>query len=128
MDNDNSEKNPFSSLSGEFNGIPISLRVMNQMDTSDPDNHTHLLHRIVIETTMGSIMMTDSNGIVLWNPTMYVPHNIDDVLDLYGENEFLDFQVTEPLLPIEKRSYKDVYNNLWPNGIVAALEGFRYKY
>lgn len=127
LENSNSDKNPFSSLSGEFSGIPINLRVMNQMDTSDPDNHTHLLHRIVIETTVGSIMLTDSNGIVLWNPVMYVPHNIDGVLDLYGENEFLDFQVTEPLLPIENRSYKDVYNNLWTDGVAATLEGFGHK-
>ncbi|MBW6409611.1 Gfo/Idh/MocA family oxidoreductase [Clostridium weizhouense] len=127
LDNDNSEKNPFSSLSGEVNGIPINLRVMNQMNTTDPDNHTHLLHRIVIETTIGSVILTDSNGIVLWNPTMYVPQNEDGVLDLYGENEFLDFQVTELLLPIEKRSYRDVYNNLWPEGIAAMLEEFRDK-
>jgi pyochelin biosynthesis protein PchG len=127
LDNDNSKKNPYSSLSGEFYGIPINLTIMNQMDTTEPDNYTHLLHRIVIETTMGSIILTDSNGIVLWNPTMYVPYNSEGVLDLYGENEFLDFQVTEPLLPIVKKTYKDIYNDLWPNGIKFALVEFGDK-
>lgn len=127
LDNPNDEKNIFASLSGELKGIPLNLRVMNAMDTSDPDNHTHLLHRITLETTKGTLMLTDSNGTVLWNPSMYVPHNEDNVLDLYGDNEFLDFNVSEAVLPLETIQYRNVYNDLWPNGIAKALSDFRTK-
>ncbi|MCA1701893.1 MAG: Gfo/Idh/MocA family oxidoreductase, partial [Actinobacteria bacterium] len=34
---------PFRSLDGVIGGVPVTLRVQNQLDPSDPDNYAHLL-------------------------------------------------------------------------------------
>lgn len=86
-------KFPFKVLSGEIRGIPAIVKIQNQLDPKDPDNNGFLLHRIVLGTTEGSLCLDNSNGLVIWNPQMYVPH-------------------------------AEVYKELWPEGIVCALNDF----
>ncbi|QDR79904.1 Gfo/Idh/MocA family oxidoreductase [Sporomusa termitida] len=118
-------ESPFCSLSGKIRGIPINLRVQNQVDPSDPDNHTHLLHRIVIGTNNGRLMMTDSHGLVIWSPRMHVARGNERVPGLDGSDHLVDFPVTELVTPFKMQSFKTVYNNLWPESIQQSLRRFR---
>lgn len=116
-------KFPFKVLSGVIRGIPAIVKIQNQLDPKDPDNNGFLLHRIVLGTTEGSLCLDNSNGLVIWSPQMYVPHT-EGVLDMYGENDYIKLPVSEVADGIECMTYAGVYRNLWPNGIVRALNDF----
>ncbi len=118
------ESSPFSMVVGEIKGIPVTLKVQNQIDPKDPDNNGMLLHRIVLGTSEGSLILNDSNGDVLWNPQMYVPHNEDGVLDMYGDNKYISLPVTELISNACDMTYKNVYEDIWPLGIQRALSNF----
>ena len=114
---------PFKVLSGEVRGIPAMVKIQNQLDPKDPDNNGFLLHRIVLGTTEGSLCLDNSNGLVIWNPQMYVPH-AEGGLDMYGRNKYVELPVSEVACGIENMAYTDVYNELWPEGIADALYDF----
>lgn len=114
---------PFKVLSGEIKGIPAIVKIQNQLDPKDPDNNGFLLHRIVIGTTEGALCLDNSNGFVIWNSQMYVPH-AGGILDMYGKNKYIELPVSEIACGNEGMSYSDVYNELWPNGIIQALNRF----
>ena len=116
---------PFSCLHGQLKGIPIHLRVQNQINPADPDNYTHLLHRIVIGTDSGSLMLTDSQGLVLWSPRLYVGHRVNGVLDTEGADPLLDLSTTELVQPFRPASFRQVFANYWPDSISHSLSRFR---
>ena len=115
---------PFSILTGKIKDIPIILKIQNQIDPADPDNNGFLLHRVIIGTTEGTLNLTDSNGQVQWNPQMYVPHNSEGVLDMYGDNHYLNLHVSEEVPDIHIGQYREVYENVWPSGISVMLDNF----
>ncbi len=115
---------PFCALSGQFKGIPLSLRVQNQINPADPDNHTHLLHRIVIGTDSGSLLLTDSHGLVLWSPRMHMARGEDGVIN-HNDDALFNLPVTELVTPYKEQSFKAVFNSLWPESITCSLRRFR---
>mgnify|MGYP001625331087 CR=1 FL=1 len=114
---------PFKLLIGEIRGIPVVFKIQNQLDPKDPDNNGFLLHKIMLGTTEGSLCLDNSNGFVIWSPQMHVPH-INGVLDMYGNNQFVGLPVSELAIGQQEITYVDVYNELWPDGIVQALNEF----
>ncbi|SFR83641.1 Gfo/Idh/MocA family oxidoreductase [Anaeromicropila populeti] len=122
-----SEEDMFCSLTGKIKGISTSLRVLNQINTEEPDNNTHFLHRIILGTDAGSLMMTDSHGSVIWNLRMHVPHSADGTLDLYGEGRILDIPVAESVMPVKELTYRDVFQTVWAEGIEHSLHDFGVK-
>ena len=120
-----SKTEPLSSLCGQIGGVFITLRVQNQINPIDPDNHTYLLHRIVLCTNNGSLMLTDTHGLVLWTPRMHVTRRKDGVLDLFGSDPLLDLPTLELVEPLQKRSLKNVFTDLWTESIKIALCRFR---
>lgn len=116
---------PFSTLSGQLRGIAVSLSVQNQIDPADPDNHAHLLHRITLGTTSGNLQLTDTHGLVLWNPRMHVKRGKDGILVLDGSEPLFQLPVTEAVAPIEHTTFKSVYSGLWLEGIQRSLSKFR---
>lgn len=116
---------PFCTLSGQLRGIPLTLSVQNQIDPADPDNHAHLLHRVALGTTSGNLLLTDTHGLVLWNPRMHVKRGADGVLVLDGTDSLFQLPVTETVAPLEHQTFRDVYNGLWLTGIQRSLSKFR---
>jgi pyochelin biosynthetic protein PchG len=62
----------FRTLEGVLGGVPLTLRVQNQLDPDDPDNFAHVMHRITIGTESGNLMLVNTNGPVLWTPRLHV--------------------------------------------------------
>jgi len=120
-----SKTEPLTSLCGQIRGVPITLRVQNQINPGDPDNYTYLLHRIVLCTNNGSLMLTESYGLVLWIPRTYIPRRKDGVLDLYGSHPFLNLPAMELVEPFQKRLLKSVFTDLWPEAVKRVLRRFR---
>ena len=54
---------------------------------------------------------------------MYVPH-AEGVLDMYGNNSYVELPVSEVAAGVRNTTYAEVYKELWPEGIVCALNDF----
>lgn len=66
---------PLTTVHGVFGGVPLTLRVHNQLDPHDPDNHGQLLHRVTIGADAGNLTLLNTHGPVLWTPRLHFPAN-----------------------------------------------------
>lgn len=110
---------PYRPVSGTVAGVPLTLRVQNQIHPADPDNHAHFLHRITVGADSGVLTLADAHGPALWSPRLHVRR--DDVgapvLDgLHGQ------AVTE--VAPAAASYAEMLSDLWPEAVSAALRAF----
>lgn len=53
----------------------------------------------------------------------HVPH-AEGVLDMYGNNSYVELPVSEVAAGVRNTTYAEVYKELWPEGIVCALNDF----
>jgi pyochelin biosynthesis protein PchG len=114
----------FRSLDGAIAGIPLTLRVQNQLQPNEPDNHTHFFHRITIGFEGGNLTLVNTNGPIVWCPRPHMPHGSASYLeDLPGTH--LDFPTATTIGSAEAPSYRQILSSIWPDGIRHALEGVR---
>lgn len=113
---------PYRSLDGVIGGTPLTLRVQNQLDPSDPDNHAHILHRVTVGAEGGHLTLVNTHGPVFWSPRPHLPHEAKDVvaLDELAASHF-GFPTAEPIGPAQAPSYHDILGSLWPEGVRRAL-------
>jgi thiazolinyl imide reductase len=113
---------PFRSLDAVMAGVPMTLRVQNQTDPGDPDNHLHLLHRVTIGTRGGSLTLVNTHGPILWSPAMHISRQIKDNFDLRAHSaRCLDFPSTAAIGPAQAPSYREIFGELWPDAITVSL-------
>jgi thiazolinyl imide reductase len=112
---------PFSCISGRIGGVPLTLRVQNQLDPGDPDNHTQLLHRIALGTEGGTLTLSDTHGHVLWHPRMHLERRDDGVLDLLSGHDSLALPVGSIIGAAATHDFGGVFRQLWPQAIGRAL-------
>lgn len=114
---------PFTRLGASFNGVPISLRVQNQVHPQDPDNHSFLLHRLEVGCEAGVLSLCDTHGPVLWNPRLHAPRDRTDRLIMAGAgSERLAGPTMVVLDPHIPASYHQVFNQVWPDAVRVALD------
>lgn len=113
---------PFRALQGVLGGVPVALRVQNQIDPSNPDNHAHLLHRIMIGAEGGVLTLVDPHGPVLWNPRLHANRDDSGRLVVDGEQTTrLDAKSTSLLASAESPTFRSVFTDIWPDAIGRAL-------
>lgn len=112
---------PFVSVIGNLGGLPLHLRVQNQLHPGDPDNHTQLLHRIVLGTSGGTLSLTDTHASVLWSPRAHVQRNAQGVLQMDGDSPALDLAVSSLISHAQPLTLREVFSELWPASIAEAL-------
>ncbi|MFK0117894.1 Gfo/Idh/MocA family oxidoreductase [Streptomyces sp. NPDC090994] len=116
---------PFRTLHAVVGGAPVTLRVQNEVHPDDPDNHSHLLHRVSLGTDAGVLTLADTHGPVLFNPRLHAPRDTTGRLVLAGPGtERLATPSTVELHPAAD-SYHDVFAHLWPRAVLAALHRLR---
>ncbi|WP_031074642.1 bifunctional Gfo/Idh/MocA family oxidoreductase/class I SAM-dependent methyltransferase [Streptomyces sp. NRRL WC-3742] len=117
---------PFGLLTGTVGGVPATLRVQNEVDPADPDNHVHLLHRVTLGTAAGSLTLTDPHGPVLWSPRLHIPGAVKERFDFDGPGTgHLAEPTTTVLGPAEPPRYRDALGADWPAAIGADLLALR---
>lgn len=121
------QEGQFCSFSGQIRGIPLFLRVQNQINPKDPDNHMHVMHRITIGTNSGNLQLTDTHGLVLWNPKMHVERTSDGVMALSGMEPFFKLKVSELISPDKNATYQQVFSEIWTASVGHSLCRFRDK-
>ncbi|GAA2191865.1 Gfo/Idh/MocA family oxidoreductase [Micromonospora lupini] len=120
---------PFRSLDGVLAGVPLTLRVQNQMDPADPDNYAHLLHRVTIGTEAGNLTLVSTHGPTVWSPRPDFPQQVQDrgvgrphfADDDGAEPDHLDVPSAQPLADTVAPSYRRVFEEVWPAGVGYAL-------
>jgi len=113
---------PFRSLDGVLGGVPTVLRVQNQMDPREPDNHAHLWHRITLGTESGQLTLVSSTGPVLWTVRPHLPRSgmqHTSFGDLSGDH--LGIAGTVPLGPAVTPSWAETLSRLWPEAVRTAV-------
>lgn len=110
------------SLDGVVAGVPVTLRLQNQLHATDPDNHAHLFHRIVIGTEGGSLALADTHGPVLWSPRPHVPQEVQDGVDpAVSSVTALGLASTTVLGPPRAPTWRLIMSSVWPAAVHAAL-------
>lgn len=113
---------PFATLVGAVAGVPLTLRVHNEVDPADPDNHIHLLHRITVGTDAGGLSLTDTHGPVLWNPRLHVPDPVKEAFDFdHDGSRHLGEPSAVVLGPPHPPSFRHTLSRTWPEAIGADL-------
>jgi thiazolinyl imide reductase len=114
---------PLRALSGMMAGVPVTLRVHNQLDPADRDNHALLWHRITVGTPGGVLTLTDTHGPVLWTPQLHVGRTAEGRLRTGGPGtEHLDQPSTSVLPGTAPVSQQQIFDRLWPEAIGRALD------
>ncbi|MEU4408604.1 Gfo/Idh/MocA family oxidoreductase [Streptosporangium sp. NPDC023963] len=114
---------PFRTVEGVLAGVPLTLRVQNQLHPADPDNHAHLLHRITLGTEGGTLTLVNTHGPVLWSPRPHLPARARELTALDGaEDEHLDFPSCVPIGPARAPSYREILGEMWPAGAGRAID------
>lgn len=110
---------PLRGVDGVLGGVPVGIRVHNQLDPADPDNHAHLLHRLAVTTAAGTLTLPDTHGPVLWSPRLHVDAGADLATDPY-----LARPSTVALPGTEPTDQATVIGGAWPAAMASALAGF----
>ncbi|WP_324196438.1 Gfo/Idh/MocA family oxidoreductase [Nocardia farcinica] len=117
---------PYTHLAAVIGGVPVSLRVQNQIHPADPDNHALLLHRIAIAFEGGVLSLADTHGPVLWSPRLHTGRDATGRLVMAGPGtERLDVPSTEVLGPATAPTFRTVFDELWPDSVRVALRQLR---
>jgi pyochelin biosynthesis protein PchG len=119
---------PFRSIDGIIAGVPLTLRVQNQMDPADPDNYAHLMHRVSIGTEAGNLTLVGTHGPVVWSARPDFPR---EVTDPSADPHFAAARFTDPdsvtlLGPTGAPSFDELFATVWPAGVGHALRTLKH--
>jgi thiazolinyl imide reductase len=116
---------PYRALTGTVAGVPLTLRVQNQMAPGD-DSRTFALHQITIGTHAGTLTLAATHGPLLWSTPMRPGQGDDGLFVLDGAR---DRHLTLPsitiLPPRATPTWQDVVGRLWPDAVRSALGDLR---
>mgnify|MGYP000943872566 CR=1 FL=1 len=106
---------PYRTVAGRFAGVPMTFRLQNELAPADPDNYSHLFHRIIIGTEGGHLTLFNTHGPVLWSQR---PHMPDDMKDLVRFADCAAPPLSVPSVqhigPVEGATYEEILRDLWP--------------
>jgi thiazolinyl imide reductase len=119
----------FRSLDGAIGGVPVTLRIQNQLDASDPDNFAHLLHRVTLGTEGGNLMLVSTHGPIVWSDRPRIPRGVRDPSGgplFRGEAFGGEAEATSRVLgPAAAPGHRQIFASLWPDAVRVALAGLR---
>jgi pyochelin biosynthetic protein PchG len=116
----------FGSADGTIAGVPVALRIQNELHSADRDNGAHVLHRITLGTQGGNLLLVNTQGPVLWSPRLHMPADYKDaVTPQQSAAEHLDLPGTSCLTAPAAPSCRAMLSDDWPDAAGQALAGLR---
>jgi pyochelin biosynthetic protein PchG len=115
---------PFRILDATIGAVPVTLRIQNQMDPSDPDNHAHLDHRITIGNEGGAVTLHATHGPILLTQRPRYPHGPRDPSSRphFGPAAAESTASAEVLGDGRAPSFEEIFATVWPPAVRHALE------
>jgi thiazolinyl imide reductase len=113
---------PYRCVSGRFAGVPLTLRLQNELVASAPDNYSHLLHRITIGYDGGHLTLVNTHGPVLWSMRPHMPDEMKDLVHFSDSGApHLRVPSVQAVGPVGGASYLEVLAELWPQATGRAM-------
>lgn len=113
---------PFQLVQGSLGGVPLTLRVHNDVDPQDPDNHFQLLHQVTIGFPAGRLTLVDTHGPVIWSPRLHVPDGVKQAHDFSGPDAAHLLEETSAIVGEPQcDSWRTALSARWPEAIAADL-------
>jgi pyochelin biosynthesis protein PchG len=113
-------------LAGTFAGVPVTLRVQNELDPAERDNGGHVAHRITLATEGGNLLLANTHGPVLWNPRLHMPAGDQDATTMAASpSAHLDLPATGFIGPPAAPTHREVIREEWPLACARALLDLR---
>jgi len=113
---------PYRSLDGVFGGVPTTFRLQNELVPAEPDNYSHLFHRITLGTEGGHLTLVNTHGPLLWSAR---PHLTADMAELIrfdeSQAEHLDEPSAQAIGSAAGATYREVLGRLWPQAAGRAI-------
>jgi len=112
---------PFTAIEGVVGGIPLSLRVHDELHPADRDNHALLWPRISLASAAGVLTLADVHGPVTWSPALFTRRDAAGRLDLDGDpaRRALPRVSSWPDAPAPTAG--DLFDDVWPDAVAHAL-------
>jgi pyochelin biosynthetic protein PchG len=119
------EDHPYRVVSGTIGGVPMTFRLQTELVPSDPDNYSHLFHRITIGTEGGHLTLANTHGPVQWSMRPHMPADMSDLVR-FGDSAapHLAAPSVEYIGPDRGATYLEVLRELWPKATAAAMTHF----
>lgn len=117
---------PFRSLDGVLGGVPVTLRIQNQLHPTDPDNYYHFFHRIALGSEGGNVSLVNTHGPVLWSPRPHMPRDVKAGTEPEDSSaEFLGYPSASVVDQDGTPIWRDIMSSVWPRAVGHALEELR---
>ncbi|MBA3780243.1 MAG: Gfo/Idh/MocA family oxidoreductase [Nocardioides sp.] len=113
---------PYRTVGMRFAGVPMTFRLQNELAPADPDNYSHLFHRITLGTEGGHLTLVNTHGPVQWSMRPHMPGDMKDLVR-FGDSTaaHLALPSVEHIGPAEGPSYAEVLRDLWPQAAGRAM-------
>lgn len=117
---------PLRTLDGVLAGVPLTLRVQNELDPVERDNGGHIAHRITLGVDSGNLLLASTNGPVLWSPRLHMPADYPDVVNVADSTaDQLDLPSVSVVGPPDVPTHRATIGEEWPKATARALLGLR---
>jgi pyochelin biosynthetic protein PchG len=113
---------PYRNVSGRFAGVPLTFRLQNELVPAEPDNYSHMLHRITIGYDGGHLTLVNTHGPVQWSMRPHMPAELKG-LPRFSDTTAAHLRVpsVQSIGPATGASYSEVLGTLWPQATARAM-------
>lgn len=115
------ENGVFTTISGVLRNIPVCLRVVNHTNPEQPDDFNHVGHRITAFTPSGNLVLTETDGTILWHPNTTIPRDEMGLLDINADESLSRLPLHQSLVVNSCVSRDKLYRQVWPQSIATYL-------
>ena len=116
----------FRGVDGLLGGVPVTLRIQNQIDPANRDNGPHVMHRVTLGTEGGNLLLANTHGPVLWTPRLHMPADYRDAITVADcAPGPLDLPGVSDLTAPGAVTYRQMVGEDWPAAAARALLALR---
>jgi thiazolinyl imide reductase len=113
---------PYRCVSGRFAGVPLTFRLQNELVPAEPDNYSHMLHRITIGYEGGHLTLANTHGPVQWSMRPHMPAELKNLARFSDAGSpHLRVPSVQTIGPVDGASFSEVLGTLWPQATGRAM-------
>jgi thiazolinyl imide reductase len=112
----------FTTVTGSVRNTSVCLRVVNRMNPETPDDFVHLSHRITVYTPGGNLVLTETDGLIIWHPNTVSPRDETGLLEVEADDDLSSSRLHETLAVEPEVTRRIQYERIWPAAITECLE------
>jgi thiazolinyl imide reductase len=116
-------------VDGTVAGVPVTLRVQNQLPAIDKDNGAHVLHRVTLASEGGNLLLANTHGPVVWSPRLHMPRDYAEAVtvdrSVAAELDLPSAAVLDASGRSAAPSFRAAIGQQWPDAVARAVLDLR---